>query len=92
MKTVLRDSHIYTNATSTEIRMKLSNLDTNISTVGTNIKKFNVHAKTMLHLLLAKWEMSMNLLDNLFKGYKMIFYRGFIKYIKTKEDNYEEGE
>ena len=36
--------------------------------------------------------MSTDLMANLFKGYKMSSDQEFIKYIKTKGYNYEEGE
>ena len=34
----------------------------------------------------------MDLLADQFKGYKISYYQEFIKYIKTEEDHYEEGE
>ena len=51
-----------------------------------------MHSKTLVQLLLARGEMSTNLLENQLKGYKMTLDQEFIKYIKNKEDNYEEGE
>ena len=45
LKALLRDIHIDNNATSTEIRKKLSNLDTYIATVRNDITKFNTHVK-----------------------------------------------
>ena len=92
MKKVLHERHIDTNATSTKIMMKLSNLDTYVATVGNCINKFHVHVKTLIQSLPARIYMSMDLLENLFKGYKIILNQEFIKYIKTKEDNYEEVE
>ena len=89
LKKVLHESHIDTNATSNEIRTKLSNLDTYIATVGHDIAKFNAHVKVFIQLLLARGEMSTDLMKNLFKGYTMILYQEVIKFIKTKEDNYE---
>ena len=68
--------------------MKLSNLDTYIPTVGHDITKFDVHVKTLIQLLLAVGEISTDLLANIFKKYKMISYQEFIKYIKTKENNF----
>ena len=45
LKALLREIHIDNNATSTEIRKKLSNLDTYIATVRNDITKFNTHVK-----------------------------------------------
>ena len=51
-----------------------------------------MHVKTLIQFLLARGGISADLLENLFKRYKMSSDQEFIKYIKTKEDNYEEGE
>ena len=72
MKTVLRESHIYNNATSTAIRTNLSNIDTYIATVGHDITKFNVHVKILIQCIRARGEMSTDFLANLFKVYKTI--------------------
>ena len=42
--------------------------------------------------MLARGEISTDLMTDLFKGYKMSLDHDFIKYIKMKEDNSEEGE
>ena len=63
LKTVLCENHIDTNATSTTISTKLSNLD--------DINNFNEHIKILIKSLLAIRYISMDLLENLLKGYKM---------------------
>ena len=92
LKTVLRERKIDTNSTSTEIRDKLSNLDTYIDTVGNEITELNVHAKILNQQLISRGDMSTDLRANLFKGYKTSSDQEFIQYIKNIEDNYEEGE
>ena len=63
----------------------------NIYKVGHGIIRFNVQVKTLIQSPLARGDMSTDLLGNLFKGYNMSSDQEFIKYIKTKEDNDEEG-
>ena len=71
LKKALREIHIDTNATSTTIRKNLSNLDTNIDTVRHGINKFNVHVKKLIQFLIAKRGVIMDLMEKLFKVYKI---------------------
>ena len=68
LKTVLCDSHIDINVTSTALSPKLSNLDTYIATVGNDITKLNVHFNTLIQSIIARGDMGMDLLANIFKG------------------------
>ena len=92
LKVIIRESHIDTNATTTAIRNKMSNLDDYIATIGQDITKFNAYVKSLVTSLEARGETSTDLLSNLFKGYKACSDKEFVLYIKTKEEKYEEGE
>ena len=92
LKVIIRESHIDTNATTTAIRNKLSNLDEYISTVNQNITKFNAYVQTQITSLETRGETTTDLLANLFKGYAACSDKNFVKYIATKEEKYEEGE
>ena len=92
LKVIIRESHIDTNATTTAIRNKMSNLDDYIATIGQDITKFNAYVKSLVTSLEARGETSTDLLSNLFKGYKACSDKEFVHYIKTKEEKYEEGE
>jgi hypothetical protein len=69
----------------------LSSLDTYIATIGNDVVKFNQHVNTLIEGLSSRGETTHDLLTNLFKGYKAASDRQFIKYIKKKEDDYDEG-
>ena len=84
LKTVLHESHIDTKTTSNTSRTKLSNLNTYIDTIGNYIYKFNAQVKTLIQSLLVMRDMSIDMVVNIFKGYKMILDQEFIKYTKTK--------
>ena len=92
LKVIIRESHIDTNATTTTIRNKLSNLDEYIATVNQNITKFNAYVQTQITALETRGETTTDLLANLFKGYAACSDKNFVKYIANKEEKYEEGE
>ena len=92
LKIIVRESHLDTNATTTSIRRKLSSLDKYINTINNDVTKFNAYVKGLLMALSARGERTEDLLSNLFKGYKAVSDRTFIRYIDTKIEKYEEGE
>jgi hypothetical protein len=69
LKVIVRESHLDTNATTNQIRTKLSNLDQYITTVDSDIGKFNQHVKLLIQSLNARNQTTSDLLINLFKGY-----------------------
>jgi hypothetical protein len=91
LKVIIRESHIDTNATTSNIRTKLSSLDTYIHTIGQDITKFNAYVKLLVGSLLARGETTQDLLTNLFKGYAECSDKEFVDYIKRKHEHYEEG-
>ena len=67
-------------------------MDTYIKTVDSDIEKFNNYVKSLLRDLEARGETTQDLLSNLFKGYKAASDEKFVKYIQSKEDDYDDGD
>ena len=91
LKILIRESYLDSNATTSMIRTKLSNLDTYIGQVGNDINKFNKYVQTLLEALNARGETTTDLLTNLFIGYAACSDKTFVKYIADKQADYEEG-
>jgi S-adenosylmethionine/arginine decarboxylase-like enzyme len=92
LKVIIRESHIDTHATTSHIRSSLASLDQYMSTIGSDIVKFNIYVKEVVDQLMARGEVNHELLTFLFKGYKAAQDTAFVKYIEKKEEEYEEGE
>ena len=91
LKIIVRESHLDTNATSSSIRTKLTDLDRYLPTIGHDITKFNTYVKLLVEGLKSRGETTTDLLVNLFKGYMVCSDKEFVEYIKRKQDIYEEG-
>ena len=91
LKTIIRESHLDSNATTTSIRTQLSSLDTYIATIDSNVTKFNAHVQLVLNGLKSRGETTQDLLTNLFKGYNAASDKTFVAYILRKQEDYEEG-
>ena len=91
LKIIIRESHLNSNATNTSIRNQLSSLDHFITTVGCNITKFNAHVQLLIEGLSSRIETTHDLLSKLFKGYVEASDNTFTKYIKRKQEEYEDG-
>lgn len=91
LKVLIRESFLDTNATTSSIRTKLSNLDSAILTYGNNVTKFNAYVNTLVQTLASRGESSQDLLQNLFKGYASCSDRRFVAYIQKKQEDYDEG-
>jgi hypothetical protein len=81
-----------TNATSKYLRDNIRKLDQCIVKIDSNIIKFNNYVQEQLEGLPARGETTHDLLTNLFRAYKSVSYKEFIRYIKDKETDYENGE
>jgi hypothetical protein len=92
LKIIVRESHLDTNATSSSIRTKLTDLDRYLPTIGHDIVKFNTYVKLLIDGLKSRGKKTQDLLVNLFKGYMICNDKEFVGYIKRKQDQYEEGE
>ncbi|KAI2494628.1 hypothetical protein MHU86_19906 [Fragilaria crotonensis] len=91
LKIIIRESHLDTNATTNQIRTKLSNLDSYILTVDSDIGKFNQYVKLLLQSLTARNQKTSDLLINLFKGYGAVSDEVFRAWLMRKQDDHEEG-
>jgi hypothetical protein len=92
LKIIIRESHLGTNTTTNQICKKLSNLDSYILTIDSNIGKFNQYVKLLVQSLTARNQKTSNLLINLFKGYGAVSDEVFRAGLMRKQDNHEEGE
>jgi hypothetical protein len=92
LKVIIRESHLDTNATTNQIRTKLSSLDTYIMTVDSDIGKFNQYVKLLIQSLTARNQSTSDLLINLFKGYGAVSDEVFRAWLMRKQDDHEEGE
>ncbi len=93
MKIIIRKSHLDTNATTNQIRTKLSNIDSYILTVDSYIGKFNQYIKLLVQSLTARNQKTLDLLINLLKGYGAVSDEVFRAWLLIrKQDDHEEGE
>ena len=81
---------IDTRATTTYIRLNMSNLGTYISVVDNDIEKFNLYVKEQRRQLKNRGEGSQDLLINVFKAYLTVNDKYFVDYINRKKETYEE--
>jgi hypothetical protein len=91
LKVTLQLAHINTRATVTVICTRLSMLDFKMVNLQVNVTKFNEYVKSQHVSLKARGKMTLDLLMNLFKGYKAAADNWFINYIEMKEDDYNQG-
>ena len=82
---------IDTRATTTYIRLNMSNLDSYISVIDHDIEKFNLYVKEQRRQLKNRGEESQDLLINVFKAYLSVNDKYFVDYINRKKETYEEG-
>ena len=91
LKTIIQQSHIDTNATTSAIRHALATLDSYMPVVSYDITKFNQYVRTQLEALQARGETTHDLTTNLFRAYLTVKDKDFKEYIKRKESDYEEN-
>jgi len=91
LKIIIRESHLDTNATTNQIRTKLSSLDTYILTIDSDIGKFNQYVKLLLQSLTARNQTTNDLLINLFKAYGSVSDEVFRTWLTHKQDEHDEG-
>ena len=92
LKIIIRESHLDTNATTNQIRTKLSSLDMYITTIDSDIGRFNQYVKLLVQSLAARNQTTSDLLINLFKGYGAVSDEVFRAWLSRKQDDHEEGE
>jgi len=91
LKIIIRQSSIDTNATTASIRNQLADIGTYLATVNFDITKMNERVNLLLESLQARGGTTHDLLNNLFRAYKTVKDREFIRYMTQKESDFEEG-
>jgi hypothetical protein len=91
-KLLTRKANTDTRATASQLQENLTNLDSYMSTVDSNIELFNQHVKVNRDGLTARGESSDDLTINLFKAYLCVTDRDFVRYTRNKNDPYDDGE
>jgi hypothetical protein len=91
LKCIISASHVDTNATIRITRERLSNVDKYIGQVDSDITNLNEYVKNLLDSLAARGATTEDLLANLFKGYAAASDKEFCKYIKKKQEEYDDG-
>ena len=91
-KLLMSKAQVDTVATNYQFKSRLANLENYMGNVNSNIEMFNSHVKDAKEGLSARGDEASNLIMELFKGYKVASDHEFVKYIKTREDRYLEGE
>ena len=90
-KLLMQKAIIDTWATSSLMRENLSNLDSYITTVKSDIEEFNRYVKMNYQGLQARGERCDDIMVHLFKAYLVASDREFVTYIKLKKMEHEEG-
>ena len=91
LKLMIQNSVINTRAKDTHLRENLTNWDTYMSTVNSDIDNFNQYSKVNVDGLKASGERTDDLIINLFKDYHVASDGKFVRYTKTKQDKYNDG-
>jgi hypothetical protein len=91
-KLLMRKANTDTKATASQLRENLTNLDSYMSTVNSNIELFNQHVNVNRDGPTARGESSGDLTINLFKVYLCVTDRDFVRYTRNKHDSYDDGE
>ena len=90
-KLLMQKAIVDTRATASHLRENLTNLDSYIGTVNSNIQLFNQYVKVNKDGLRARGESTDDIMINLFKGYLHASDSAFVSYIMMKKDQYDEG-
>ena len=92
LKVILREADVDTQATAVYICQQLASLDDYMCQVDSDIKKFNIHVKSLLRDLLRQRQTSNNTMIHLFEGYKATSDKTFVEYILHREEEYKDGQ
>lgn len=90
-KLLMKKAVIDTRATANHYRMNLINLDSYMSVVDSNIQLFNQYVKINRDGLKSRGQHYDDIMINLFRGYMHAMDQEFVRYIKDKKDQYDDG-
>ena len=89
LKTIIEESTIQTNATTSAIRTRLASLSEYMVKIGSDIPKFNQYVEENMAALAARSEESSDVLVNLWKAYKKADDKQFADFMKRQCEAYE---
>ena len=89
LKTIIEESSIQTNATTSAIRTRLASLAEYMKQIGSDIPKFNQYVEENINALAARSEESTDILVNLWKAYKKVEDKQFADFMKRQCESYE---
>ena len=90
LKTILREAHMDSMTTMIVLCTKIITLPTTIQTFWHTIPIFNVHVRKIVADLAARGELVWYLVDYLFRAYITAPDSSFTRYVKCRQDFYEE--
>jgi hypothetical protein len=91
VKLIISKAHVDSRSTISYIRKALTELDTKMVELDSNVEEFNLYVNQQVRDLSSRGQTSSDLLVNLFKGYKSASDDKFFDYINRKESDYDEG-
>ena len=91
LRVVIREVYTDTNATLVRIHRQLQDLPKYIETVSNDIEKFNLYVEDLEAPLAARGHKSTELLMHLFTAYSGVKDSVFVRYIESKQNQYDEG-
>jgi hypothetical protein len=90
LRVIIRESHLDSYASTTVIQQELSRLDDYMTSVGSDIFKFNQHVQSLVAALAARDATTHDLLTNLFVAYKAASDKTFREYAAQIESDIED--
>jgi hypothetical protein len=90
LRVIIRESHLDSYASTTVIRQELSRLDDYMTSVGSDVFKFNQHVQSLVAALAARNATTQDLLTNLFVAYKSASDKTFREYAAQIESDIED--
>lgn len=92
LRTIIEESSIQTNATTSAICTRLASLNEYIIKIRSDVDKFNQYVEENVTALTARGEDTTDLLVNLWKAYKVVEDRTFSEFMKRRHEQYEIGD
>ena len=92
LKEIIGVSMIDTNATTSSIRSSLMNIDQYLTEVQYNITTVNQRVDALMESLRARGQTTHDLMEYLFTAYRTVPDKEFVRYIRSKQSDWEEGD